>query len=101
MRDADGCFMLTTTVYWSLASTASTYFHRVRPTEATRPQRRSDGTTSAEVISLPLWNLTPLRSVIVWRSPLSLTVCDSASMGVGLKPLSYVKRPSLTCHMIS
>jgi hypothetical protein len=35
------------------------------PTVATWPQRLSDATTSAAVISLPLWNFTPRRSVIV------------------------------------
>ena len=101
MSEAEGCFRLITTVYGSLASTLSTYFQRLRPIDATRPQRRRDGTTSAEVISLPLWNLTPFRSVMVWRRPLSVTACDSASSGTGLKPLSYVKSDSLTCHMIS
>src|SRR5262245_41556674 len=90
-----------TTVYGFGASTLSTYFHRTRPTELTLPQRRSEGTASAAVISLPLWNLTPLRSAMVWRSPLSLTAWDSASRGTGLKDLSYVKSDSLTCHMIS
>src|SRR5262245_45936927 len=101
MSEADGCFRLITTVYGSLASTLSTYFQRLRPIDATRPQRLSDGTTSAEDISRPLWNLTPFRRVMVWRKPFSDTACDSASSGTGLNPLSYVKSDSLTCHMIS
>jgi hypothetical protein len=39
--------------------------HRTRPIEATWPQRLSEATTSAEVISRPLWNFTPRRSVMV------------------------------------
>ncbi len=46
----------------SLASTASTVLHSGLPGVAILPQRLSEATTSAEVISLPLWNLTPLRS---------------------------------------
>ncbi len=38
---------------------------------------------------------------MVCRRPLSVTAWDSASSGTGLKPLSYVKSDSLTCHMIS
>ena len=63
----------------------STLAHSDLPSEATWPQRLSEGTTSAEVISLPLWNLTPLRSVMVWRRPPSVTACVSARSGTGLK----------------
>ncbi len=71
-----------------MASTLSTYFQSARPTEATRPQRWSDGTTSAAVISLPLWNLTDFRRLIVYLRPLSVSVHESASSGTGLKLLS-------------
>ena len=52
-------------MYGSLASTASTFFQSGLPEVAILPQRWSDATTSAEVISLPLWNFTLLRSAIV------------------------------------
>ncbi len=61
----DGCFMWITTVSGSFASTASTFFHIALPVPAIFPQRISEATTSAEVISLPVWNLTPLRRRIV------------------------------------
>ena len=79
----------------------STVFQSSLPVEFTCPQRWMDGTTSAAVISLPLWNLTPLRRVMVWRRPLSPTAWDSARRGTGVHALSYVKSDSLTCHMIS
>ena len=77
-----------TTVYGSLASTASMVFQRALPEVAILPQRWSEGTTSAEVISLPLWNFTFFRSVIVYRRPPSATVWLSASMGTGVRLLS-------------
>ncbi len=49
----------------SLASTASTARHTALPVVATLPQRLSEATTSAEVISLPVWKRTPLRSAMV------------------------------------
>jgi len=48
-----------------LASTASTARTTTLPVVATLPQRVTEATTSAEVISLPLWNRTPLRSAMV------------------------------------
>ena len=42
------------TVYGSLASSPSTFFQNCLPGVASRPQRLSEATTSAEVISLPL-----------------------------------------------
>jgi hypothetical protein len=65
MSDADGCFNISTTVPGSFASIASTFFQRTLPSEATCPHRLSEATTSADVISLPVWNFTPRRSVIV------------------------------------
>jgi hypothetical protein len=57
-----------------LAATASTDFQSAFPTVAVRPHRFSEATTSAAVISLPVWNLTPLRNVIVYPRPPSVTV---------------------------
>ena len=54
-----------TTSYGPFASTASTNFQSALPGVAIRPHRFSEGTTSADVISLPLWNLTPRRSLSV------------------------------------
>src|SRR5437879_7037849 len=79
----------------------SILFHRILPSVATWPHRLIDGTTSAAVISLPWWNRTPRRRVIVWRRPPSPTSCDSASSGIGLNAGSYVNSDSKTCHMIS
>ena len=47
-------FRYIATVYGSLASTPSTFFQNCLPGVASRPQRVSEATTSAEVISLPL-----------------------------------------------
>ena len=55
-----------------------------------RPQWLSEATTSAAVMSLPLWNFTPRRSLIVKRRPPSDTVCPSASMGMVAKLRSSV-----------
>src|SRR3989442_13925586 len=79
----------------------SILFHRILPSVATWPHRLIDGTTSAAVISLPWWNRTPRRRVIVWRRPPSPTSCDSASSGIGLNAGSDVKSDSKTGHMIS
>ena len=57
--------MWMTTVYGSFASTASTFLKMALPVPAMRPQRLSEATTSADVISLPLWKRTPRRSRIV------------------------------------
>ncbi len=81
-------------MYVSFASMLSTLSHRALPTVATCAHRLREGTTSAAVISLPLWNLTPLRSVMVWRKPRSLIVCDSARCGTGVQPRSWVKSVS-------
>jgi len=70
-------------VYGSLASTASTARHTALPVVATFPQRLSEATTSAAVISLPLWKRTPLRSAMVYRRPSGVIVEASASMGIG------------------
>ena len=67
----------------SRASTASTARHTALPVVATLPQRLSEATTSAEVISLPVWKRTPLRSPMVWRRPSGVIACDSASRGIG------------------
>jgi hypothetical protein len=48
-----------------LASIPSTFFQIALPGVASLLQCWSEGTTSAEVISLPLWKRTPLRSVKV------------------------------------
>jgi hypothetical protein len=53
------------TVNGSFASSASTLLQTAFPGVDIVPQRASEATTSAEVISLPLWNFTPLRRVIV------------------------------------
>ncbi len=47
-------FRYIATVYGSLASMPSTFFQNCLPGVASRPQRVSEATTSAEVISLPL-----------------------------------------------
>ena len=57
------------TVYGSLASTPSTFCHNCLPGVASLPQRVSEATTSADVISLPLWNFTPRRSLNVYVRP--------------------------------
>src|SRR5438552_17117974 len=78
----------------------SILFHRILPSVATWPHRLIDGTTSAAVISLPWWNLTPRRRVIVWRRPPSPPSCASASSGIGLNAGSYVGSDSEPCHII-
>ena len=52
-------------MYGSFASSASTFFQTAFGVVPSLAQCWSDGTTSAEVISLPLWKRTPLRSVMV------------------------------------
>jgi len=63
--EPEGSFRWITTVDGAFASTASTFAQMAFPGVEILPQRASDAATSAAVISLPLWNLTPLRSVIV------------------------------------
>jgi hypothetical protein len=67
-----------------LASTPSTFFQNCLPGVASRPHRLSEATTSADVISLPLWNFTPRRSLNVYVRPLSVTAWLSASSGIAL-----------------
>jgi hypothetical protein len=71
------------------------------PRGAISIQRCSDATTSADVISLPLWNLTPLRNAIVYtRPPFETAGMLSASIGTTFELASYVYRSSYTCCMI-
>src|SRR5712692_1917309 len=87
-RTPEGSLRWMTTSEGPLASTASTDFQNTFPRVLIRPQRFSEATTSAAVISLPVWNLTPLRNVIVYRRPPSDTVWPSARWGMGLQSLS-------------
>src|SRR5262249_15704558 len=72
--EPDGSFKWTTTVEGSFASTASTLFQTAFPGVETFPHRLSDATTSVAVISLPVWNLRAVGSVIVYGGPPSATV---------------------------
>ena len=60
-KEALGAFSLMTKRYFSGASKEATASIAARP-GLTLAKRSSDAFTSAEVISLPVWNLTPLRS---------------------------------------
>ena len=65
LSGAYGRLSVITTVFAPLASRLLTSLATALPRGAMSIQRFSDATTSSAVISLPLWNLTPLRSGIV------------------------------------
>ena len=83
-RTAEGSFKYITTVCVPFASTPSTVFQIALPGVASRPQRWSEATTSSAVMSQPLWNFTPRRSLNVYVRPLSVTVWPSTSSGIAL-----------------
>ncbi len=69
---------------WSSTLATSLVASMIRlPTPLICPHRLIEAMTSSAVITSPLWNGTPCRSTIVCVSLSSLTVCDSASSGIG------------------
>ena len=62
---AYGRLSVMTMVFGPLASMLLTSLPSALPRGAVSIQRFSDARTSSELISRPLWNLTPLRSGIV------------------------------------
>src|SRR5712691_590608 len=100
-RLPDGSWRRISTAFGPLASTASTVLNTALPVLAIAPQRLSEATTSADVSALPLWNLTSLRSRIVYRLPPSPTSWPSASSGTGWYLASSAYRPSNMLMAIS
>ncbi len=80
-----------TIVFGPLASSDLISLATALPRGAMSIQRFSEATTSSDVMSLPLWNLTPLRNGIVYTRPSFDTVgMLSASIGTTFELASYV-----------
>jgi len=62
---ADFSLSFISTVYLSRAFQSATWAKSALPYTDCLPHRAREATTSSEVISLPLWNLTPCRSLKV------------------------------------
>ena len=83
-----------TTVFASLATMSFTAGPVLCPSDASLSQRLSEGTTSAEVIGVPSWNSTPVRSGMVSVRLPSDQFAPVASMGWGTPFASRAKRVS-------
>ena len=83
-----GALSFSVTSYLPVASTEVAFSIRSLPREPNSPQRFMEATTSSAVISLPLWNITPWRSVMTMVLPPSSSRSLSASIGCGTKDAS-------------
>lgn len=78
-----GCLRRSVTSWSPVASMLSTFENSRLPREPNSPQRFSEATTSAEVMSVPLWKVTPWRRVMTMVRPSSSRRSLSASSGTG------------------
>ncbi len=70
--------------YFPTGRTSSTEAHSALAWVAYPPQRLREATTSSLVSSLPLWNLIPCRSLIVYTRPSAEAAgIPSARSGIG------------------